>query len=71
MSLGWKIATWITMAITILGTIGNMGKDDFTSVLVIGILIVSICIKCLELAKELENIKTKPKQKKDNSISLN
>ena len=74
MSLGWKIATWTTLVITILGTLGNIGKDDFLTVLVFGILIVGVCIKTLELAKEIENLRAKNKKlnkEKDTSVTLN
>jgi hypothetical protein len=72
MSLGWKIATWTTLVITILGTLGNIGKDDFLTVLVFGILIVGVCIKTLELAKEVENLRAKNKRlNKDTSVTLN
>ena len=54
MSLGWKVAIWIVLVITVFGILGNAYKESFMYVLIYGGAIIAICIKCLEQAKQLE-----------------
>jgi hypothetical protein len=64
MSVGWKVTIYTTLILTIIGIIGNIGASDFLVVLIFGIAFVAICVKCLELARELEIQKAKEELKK-------
>jgi len=73
MSTYWKVTIYTTLIFTILGVLGNIGREDFITVFIFGVSFVEICIKCLELGKEVENLNTRNKKlkNKDGSITLN
>lgn len=75
MSLGWKIACWSLIVIMILGAFSLIGLNQFQAHHVIAFsLVIGVAIKCLELGKEVENLKAKNKRlnkEKDTSVTLN
>lgn len=64
MSVGWKITIYTIIILTILGVIGNIGTSDFLLVFIFSIGFIAVCVKCLELDKELEILKAKEELKK-------
>jgi len=75
MSLGWKIACWSLIIIMVLGTFSLIGLNQFEAHHVITFcLIIGVSIKCLELGKEVENLKAKNKRlnkDKETTVTLN
>jgi hypothetical protein len=75
MSLGWKIACWSLIVIMVLGALNLIGLDQFEAHHVIAFaLVIGVAIKCLELGKEVDNLKAKNKKfnkDKETTVTLN